>query len=103
MISLKALFQSLIPSMVAVIASALEENAADPVRHGIDVFETLLILVRLMFWSPTSRSNTVMQETPLLAKHIPQLVEFFTNVGANRNLEGDNRVMALNALTWIIK
>ena len=33
--------------MVAVIGSALEENATDPVRHGIDVFETLLILVGL--------------------------------------------------------
>lgn len=31
--------------MVAVIGAALEKGNMDGVRHGVDVFETLLILV----------------------------------------------------------
>ncbi|KAF8329441.1 ARM repeat-containing protein [Cantharellus anzutake] len=81
-----AQFQSLIPAMMAVIGAALEKGDTDGVRHGVDVFETFLIL-----------------ETPLLSKHIPQLVEFFTTVGANTTYDDEARNMTLNALTWVIR
>lgn len=41
-----AVFQSLIPSMVAVLHQAMEGGNEDAARKGFDVFETLLILVR---------------------------------------------------------
>ncbi len=74
----------------------------DGVRHGVDVFETLLILVS---WHVMriSIAHLVLQETPLLSKHIPQLVEFFTTVGANTDLDAEFRNMTLNALTWVIR
>ena len=58
----------------------------DGARHLFDVFETLLIL-----------------EVPLLSRHIPQLVQFFLQCGANRSYDDELRIMALNSLSWTVK
>ncbi|KDQ11917.1 hypothetical protein BOTBODRAFT_34989 [Botryobasidium botryosum FD-172 SS1] len=79
-------FQGLVPGMITVLGQAVETGNEEAARHGFDVFETLLIL-----------------ETPLLGKHIPNLVEFFLACGSNTAFEEDVRVMALNTLTWTIK
>ncbi|CAE6460527.1 unnamed protein product [Rhizoctonia solani] len=79
-------FQALIPSMINVLADCLERGDEEGARHGFDVFETLLIL-----------------ETPLLSKHMPQLVEFFLRCGGNKDYDTSLRIMSLNSLTWTVK
>jgi hypothetical protein len=79
-------FQTLIPLLVNVLAQAIEQANDEAIRQGFDVIETLLIL-----------------ETPLLAKHIPDLVDFFLKVAAQTEVESDTRVMSLNSLVWTIK
>ncbi|ELU44572.1 importin beta-4 subunit [Rhizoctonia solani AG-1 IA] len=76
-------FQVLIPNIMDVLADCLERSDEEGARHGFDVFETLLIL-----------------ETPLLSKHMPQLVEFFLRCGGNKSYETSLRIMSLNSLTW---
>lgn len=73
-------FQQLLPVMfVQACLDLADETRA---RQLFDVFETLLIL-----------------EIPLLSKHIPQLVQFFLQCGANRAYDDELRIMALNALS----
>ncbi|CCO26172.1 putative importin subunit beta-4 AltName: Full=Importin-123 [Rhizoctonia solani AG-1 IB] len=79
-------FQALIPNIMDVLADCLGRSDEEGARHGFDVFETLLIL-----------------ETPLLSKHMPELVEFFLRCGANKNYETSLRIMSLNSLTWTVK
>ncbi|KAF8744636.1 ARM repeat-containing protein, partial [Rhizoctonia solani] len=79
-------FQVLIPNIMDVLADCLERSDEEGARHGFDVFETLLIL-----------------ETPLLSKHMPQLVEFFLRCGGNKSYETSLRIMSLNSLTWTVK
>ncbi|KAG8748057.1 hypothetical protein FRC10_009809 [Ceratobasidium sp. 414] len=79
-------FQTLIPGMINVLADCLENNNEEGARNVFDVFETLLIL-----------------ETPLLSKHMPQMVEFFLRCGGNKNYETSLRIMSLNSLTWTVK
>ncbi|CAE6470282.1 unnamed protein product [Rhizoctonia solani] len=79
-------FQALIPGMINVLADCLERGDEEGARHGFDVFETLLIL-----------------ETPLLSKHMPQLVEFFLRCGGNKDYDTSLRIMSLNSLTWTVK
>jgi hypothetical protein len=42
---LQAAYQNAIPAMVAVVQSAIEARRDEVVRHSIDGFQTLLILV----------------------------------------------------------
>jgi len=79
-------FQALIPGMINVLADCLEKGNEEGARHLFDVFETLLIL-----------------ETPLLSKHMPQMVEFFLRCGGNKNYDTSLRIMSLNSLTWTVK
>ncbi|KAI5118112.1 hypothetical protein M0805_003466 [Coniferiporia weirii] len=79
-------FQQLLPSMIVVVQGCLDSSDESGARQLFDVFETLLIL-----------------EVPLLSKHIPQLVQFFLQCGANRAYDDELRIMALNALSWTIK
>ncbi|CUA72374.1 putative importin subunit beta-4 [Rhizoctonia solani] len=79
-------FQALIPGMINVLADCLERGDEEGARHGFDVFETLLIL-----------------ETPLLSKHMPELVEFCLRCGGNKNYDTSLRIMSLNSLTWTVK
>lgn len=43
------------------------------------------------------------QEVPILGKHIPELVQFLLQCGANRNFDSELRVLALNALNWTVQ
>ncbi|KAI0060253.1 ARM repeat-containing protein [Artomyces pyxidatus] len=79
-------FQVLLPSMIQVIAQTLESGDESNARHLFDVLETLLIL-----------------EIPLLGQHVPQIIQFLLQCGGNRNLDGDLRVLSLNALTWTVQ
>ncbi|KAL5537253.1 hypothetical protein ACEPAF_1076 [Sanghuangporus sanghuang] len=79
-------FQQLLPAMITVLQHCLDTGDEASARHLFDVFETLLIL-----------------EVPLLSKHIPQLVQFFLQCGANRSYDEELRIMALNALSWTVK
>ena len=80
------LFQQLLPSMIAIVQDRLNANDEASARQLFDVFETLLIL-----------------EAPILSKHIPNLVQFFMQCGANRDYDDELRIVALNALLWTIK
>ena len=53
-------------------------------------------------FSFTALLNLV-QEVPVLGKHIPQLVNFLLLVGANRSVDPELRVLALNALNWTVQ
>ncbi|KAA1475582.1 ARM repeat-containing protein [Dentipellis sp. KUC8613] len=79
-------FQSLLPGMITVLAQTLDQQNEAGARQLFDVFETLLIL-----------------EIPLLSQHVPQFVQFLLQYGGNRNLDGDLRVLALNALSWTVQ
>lgn len=79
-------FQQLLPAMITVVQACLDSADETGARQLFDVFETLLIL-----------------EVPLLSKHIPQLVQFFLQCGANRAYDDELRIMALNALSWTVK
>lgn len=79
-------FQELIPSMIHVLQQAIAEGDDDGVKHGYDVFETLMIL-----------------DTPLVAKHVPELVQFFMQVAANKEVDEEMRCGALNVLSWIVR
>ena len=72
--------------MIAIVQDRLNANDEASARQLFDVFETLLIL-----------------EAPILSKHIPNLVQFFMQCGANRDYDDELRIMALNALVWTIK
>jgi hypothetical protein len=84
--STQKMFQAMVPVMLNVLQKTLEIGDTEGAKHVFDVFETMLIL-----------------ETPLLSTHIPQLVQFFVQCGANSNLDEEIRVFALNALTWTVQ
>lgn len=75
------MFRDLIPSMVAVLQACLDANDYDNAQKGIEVFDSFLIL-----------------ETPILARHIPELLSFFVQVAKNANYESSSRSLALNFL-----
>ncbi|OZJ01999.1 hypothetical protein BZG36_04727 [Bifiguratus adelaidae] len=76
-------YRELIPAMVNVLQGCLHENDEENATKGFEVFDTLLML-----------------ETPLVSKHLSQLVEFFINVGANKEYDESIRVMGLSFLMW---
>jgi importin-4 len=76
----------LIPGIFGVIGRAVEANNEEFARHLFDIVETLLIL-----------------ETPLLGKHIPDLVQFTLQVGGNSNADAAIQIMGLNALNWTVQ
>ncbi|KAL1407538.1 hypothetical protein Q8F55_006971 [Vanrija albida] len=79
-------FQELIVPMLNVLQQAIADGDDDAVKHGYDVFETLLII-----------------DTPLVSKHVAELVQFFLGVAANREVEEDMRCGALNVLSWTVR
>ncbi|VDC01454.1 unnamed protein product [Peniophora sp. CBMAI 1063] len=72
-------FQAVMPHMLNVIQQTVALGDTEGAKH---VFETLLIL-----------------ETPLLSASVPQLVQYLLQTGADRNVDDDLRIQALNALT----
>jgi len=79
-------FQDLIVPMLNVLQQAINDEDHDGVKHGYDVFETLLIL-----------------DTPLVSKHVAELVQFFLGAAANTEVDESMRCGALNVLAWIVR
>lgn len=79
-------FQDLILPMLKVLEQAIKDEDDEGVKHGYDVFETLLIL-----------------DTPLVSKHVAELVHFFMGVAANKEVDDEMRCGALNVLAWIVR
>lgn len=79
-------FQELIVPMLQVIQQAVNDGDDEGARHGFDVFETLLII-----------------ETPLVSKHVAELVQFFLAIAANPETDETVRCGALNVLSWTIR
>lgn len=79
-------FQELIVPMLQVTQQAITEEDDEGVKHAYDVFETLLIL-----------------DTPLVAKHVTELTQFFLGVAANKEVDETMRCGALNVLAWIVR
>jgi hypothetical protein len=79
-------FQELIVPMLKVLQQAITDGDDEGVNHGYDVFETLLIL-----------------DTPLVSKHVTELVQFFLGVASNKEVDDEMRCGALNVLAWIVR
>ncbi|KAJ3012062.1 hypothetical protein HKX48_006511 [Thoreauomyces humboldtii] len=76
-------YRALLPGMVAVLQQCVANGDDNEAVQGIDVFNNLLVL-----------------ETPLISKHMPQLVEFFVGLSANKDAASSVRVAALSFLMW---
>ena len=63
----------------------------------------LLVLHILVLTPHPHLYHLVSQEVPLLSKHIPVLVQFFLECSANKAYDDELRIMALNALSWMVK
>jgi hypothetical protein len=79
-------FQELIVPMLNVLQQAIKDGDDQGVKYGYDVFETLLIL-----------------DTPLVSKHVTELVQFFLGVASDKEVEEEMRCGALNVLAWIVR
>lgn len=79
-------FQTLLPPMIRVIGTCVETGNEAGARQLFDVIDTLLIL-----------------EVPVLSKSIPDLVQFLVQVGANKSVPNEIRVLSLNALNWTVQ
>ena len=79
-------FQNLVVPMLKVTEQAIKEDDDEGVKHAYDVFETLLIL-----------------DTPLVSKHVTELVQFFLGVASNKEVDESMRCGALNVLSWIVR
>jgi hypothetical protein len=79
-------FQDLIVPMLKVLQQAVQDGDDQGVKYGYDVFETLLIL-----------------DTPLVSKHVPELVQFFLGVAGNKEVDDEMRCGALNVLSWTVR
>ncbi|GAA6058985.1 hypothetical protein JCM10212_001695 [Sporobolomyces blumeae] len=81
-----AAFQNLIPGIVQVLQTTLEESDEGSAKSIFEMLETLTL-----------------SEVPLLTPHLANLVQFLMTASANSNYENDLRIMALNSLLWIVK
>jgi hypothetical protein len=79
-------FQELVVPMLNVLQQAIKDGDDQGVKYGYDVFETLLIL-----------------DTPLVSKHVTELVQFFLGVASNKEVDEEMRCGALNVLSWIVR
>jgi hypothetical protein len=79
-------FQDLIMPMLQVIQQAVNDDDEPAAKHGFDLFETLLII-----------------ETPLVSKHVGEMVEFFISIGGNKEADSDIRIQSLGVLSWIVR
>ncbi|ORY33044.1 putative importin beta-4 subunit [Naematelia encephala] len=79
-------FQDLVVPMLNVTQAAINEGDDEGVKHAYDVFETLCIL-----------------DTPLVAKHVPELTQFFLANASNKEVDETMRCGALNVLSWVIR
>ncbi|KAI9598658.1 armadillo-type protein [Syncephalis fuscata] len=75
------LLQDQVPNMIAVLQQCITEGDESSLAKGFDALDSMMLL-----------------ETPILSRHIPQLIEFSFNVGSNKGLDDSARVMALSFL-----
>lgn len=79
-------YQEFIVPMLNVIQQAVNDDDEEGARHGFDVFETLLII-----------------DTPLVSKHVAELVQFFLGIASKQDADESTRCGALNVLAWTIR
>jgi hypothetical protein len=72
--------------MLKVVQQTVISDNSEGVKHGFDVFETLLLL-----------------DTPLLNKHVAEYVDLCLSVGGNQEIDTEIRCAALNSLSWTIQ
>ncbi|KAJ3214756.1 hypothetical protein HK099_006680 [Clydaea vesicula] len=78
-------FQTFIPKMVGVLEQALANDDEDMASKGFEVFYDMLYL-----------------ESPVLSRHIGDLVHFAISVASKKDLSPNLRVMALNFLIFSV-
>ncbi|KAJ3138093.1 hypothetical protein HDU90_001571 [Geranomyces variabilis] len=76
-------FRDLLPSMVGVLQQCVANGDEHEAIRAIEVFDGLLVI-----------------ECPLVARHMPQLIEVFVGIGSNRDNSATVRVAALSFLMW---
>ncbi|GAA5827495.1 hypothetical protein JCM11251_003835 [Rhodosporidiobolus azoricus] len=81
-----AAFQGLIPGVVAVLQQALEAGDESSAKSVFEFFE-----------------GVVLSEVPLVTPHLAALIQFLLSAAANQSYDSDLRIMALNALLWLVK
>ncbi|GAA5895652.1 uncharacterized protein JCM6883_001576 [Sporobolomyces salmoneus] len=79
-------FQNLIPSIVSVLSTSLEQTDEASAKSIFEMLESLTL-----------------SEVPLLTPHLSNLVQFLMTASANANYDNDLRIMALNSLLWVVK
>ena len=78
-------FKALVPHMVAVLQNFVELEDDDRISGAMECF-----------------TSVISSDIPVFSSHIPQLVEFFLQMGANQNLSSEVRVQGLSFLMWAI-
>ncbi|GAA6036695.1 hypothetical protein JCM8097_003433 [Rhodosporidiobolus ruineniae] len=81
-----AAFQALIPNVVAVLQQTLEATDEASAKSIFEFFEGI-----------------VLSEVPLINPHITDFIQFLLASAANPAFDSDLRIMALNALFWLVK
>ncbi|GAA6010123.1 hypothetical protein JCM10207_007571 [Rhodosporidiobolus poonsookiae] len=81
-----AVFQGLIPGVVAVLQQALDAADESSAKSIFEFFEGI-----------------VLSEVPLVTPHLTSLIQFLLGAAGNINYDDDLRIMALNALLWLVK
>ncbi|RKP24485.1 armadillo-type protein, partial [Syncephalis pseudoplumigaleata] len=73
--------QDQVPNMLSVLQQCIADGDESSLAKGFDALDSMMLL-----------------ETPILSRHVPQLIEFSISVGANQSLDDSARVMALSFL-----
>ncbi|GAA5974435.1 hypothetical protein JCM11641_003210 [Rhodosporidiobolus odoratus] len=81
-----AAFQGLIPGVVAVLQSALDAEDESSAKSIFEFFEGITL-----------------SEVPLVNPHLTALIQFLLGAAAKQAYDNDLRIMALNALLWLVK
>ena len=79
-------FQDMVPSMVAVLKNAIDQNEEDRIMQAFEVFQTLLSC-----------------DPALLTVHLKDLVMFMNEIAANAEGEEDTRTQAISFLMQVIQ
>lgn len=79
-------FQEMVPSMVAVLKDAIDQNEEDRIMQAFEVFQTLLSL-----------------DPALLTVHLKDLVVFMNEIAANTQADEDVRTQAISFLMQCVQ
>ncbi|KAL4788393.1 armadillo-type protein [Aspergillus varians] len=79
-------FQDLVPSMVAILKDAIDQQEEDRVMQAFEVFQTLLGF-----------------DPALLTVHLKDLVIFMNEIAANTKIEEDTRTQAISFLMQCVQ